>query len=280
MQKFIRISIATLLVIGITASALPAAFAVSENSSVSARTALEMARQCKAAKRTYQNERRTVQGQLKKGEITKREASQLIRPAKNEWKNTCKEARRLKQLAQRAYITQKKNKPAPRGNQPADELSDRLTVSSTSFENDTAIPLKYAYTEVAAGENVSPNLSWTTNRIDIASYALLMYDTHAVANNYVHWCVTGIPASTTSLAEGASGTGFATEWTNGYTAGYEGPFPPPGSGEHTYKFKVVGLNTADVTVVDSSGYCTVSSFNAGVEGKVLAEGEYEGTYER
>lgn len=280
MQKFIRISIVGLFIISITASALPVAFAVSENSSVSAKTALEMARQCKVAKRAYRSEHRTVQKQLKKGEITRKEAAQMIRPAKNEWKNTCKEARKARQLAQRVSIAQKKNKPVPRGNQPANELSDRLTVSSTSFENDAAIPLKYAYTEVAGGENVSPNLSWTTGRTDIASYALLMYDTHAVADNYVHWCVTGISAGTTSLAESASGTAFATEWTNGYTAGYEGPFPPSGSGEHTYKFKVVGLNAADAIVVDGSGYCTLNSFNTGTEGKVLAEGEYEGTYER
>lgn len=236
--------------------AISVANAVGAGSTAEGLSAGELQNQCKQLKRGYSSSLRAIKTRLRAKEITNREAKSLQRELRKEKTDVCKAAR----------------------NSSASSGRTSLTLSSNSFARGSAIPLKYAYTE-AGGQNVSPQFSWTGGGSNIRSYAFLMYDPHPTAQNYVHWCVTGISAGTTSFAEGEQA---GTAWTNGYTAGYEGPFPPAGDGVHTYTFKFLGLSTANaLNPVDAtSGYCTLASFDAATVDSVVAAGRYEATYQQ
>ncbi len=157
----------------------------------------------------------------------------------------------------------------------------KITVTSKTFKNNGKIPVEYTMvTGDPEALNMSPQLSFKTKSKEVKAYAFIMYDKAKVAKNWVHWCVTGIPASEVSLKEGASNSNMpaaSAEWANTYgSVGYGGPNPPKGSGVHKYEFWVVGLNTEDSIDLTT---CTLKSFKKAIEGKVVAEGKLTGTYE-
>jgi Raf kinase inhibitor-like YbhB/YbcL family protein len=96
------------------------------------------------------------------------------------------------------------------------------------------------------GANVSPALSWTGGPEGAVAFALVVTDPDA--DDFVHWVLTGLSASTTSIPEGfAPGVGNATN--NGFgTAGYRGPCPP--SGQHNYQFTLYALDKAVTATAD------------------------------
>lgn len=169
----------------------------------------------------------------------------------------------------------------------------KLIVTSASFENRKALPVKHAYANRPGQpeQNVSPQLSWKLEKAQkqaIKSYAVLMWDRHPVAQKFVHWCVLNIPSSATSLPEdfsaqlSLSGKGEGIQMTNSYgNSSYGGPQPPKGTGVHEYEFWVVGLNTDEtLNVSDPSmpGWCEVDRFKKAISGKILAEGKLVGKY--
>ncbi len=85
------------------------------------------------------------------------------------------------------------------------------------------------------GQDVSPELAWSGAESEVAEYAILVTDPDA--GDFVHWMVTDIPAGTTSLPEGAGGSGAPGPWRQGVnhfgTAGWAGPCPPA---RHEYVF--------------------------------------------
>ena len=61
-----------------------------------------------------------------------------------------------------------------------------------------------------------------------------MRDRDAPGGNFLHWRLSGIPASTAGLHTGLVPTG-AVLGANGFgTTGYRGPCPPRGAGAHHY----------------------------------------------
>jgi len=123
-------------------------------------------------------------------------------------------------------------------------------------ENGT-ISLKYVMPD-AGGQNVSPPLKWEGIPSGTKSLVLLMYDRHPIANNWVHWIVINIPASVTELSEGASGrtiTSPARELINSYGfIGYGGPQPPPGTGQHSYVFRLYALSVSEINLSSQPSY--------------------------
>src|ERR1041385_7546865 len=109
-----------------------------------------------------------------------------------------------------------------------------MKISSSAFADGKPIPTKYAYPGVVGGKNISIPLAWSGAPPETRSFALSIVDPHPVANNWVHWFVINIPASATSLPEGASGKAMpkgAGELYNTYgTLGYDGPEPPQATG--------------------------------------------------
>jgi Raf kinase inhibitor-like YbhB/YbcL family protein len=103
-----------------------------------------------------------------------------------------------------------------------------LKVSVDSFKNGKTIPNKYAFCVPAAqghttgGPNISPSISWSKGPRGTKSYAIILHDTDAPAEQrekmnkegmtltsavprktFFHWVLVDIPASVTSLKEGS-----------------------------------------------------------------------------
>jgi Raf kinase inhibitor-like YbhB/YbcL family protein len=108
---------------------------------------------------------------------------------------------------------------------------------------------------VPGGGDISPQLSWSGFPPETKSFVVSMYDPQApTGSGFWHWVVADIPASTTTLAEGAGaleGIGLpAGAFQIGADAGarqYVGGAPPVGSGLHSYYITVTALD------VDKSG---------------------------
>jgi Raf kinase inhibitor-like YbhB/YbcL family protein len=113
-----------------------------------------------------------------------------------------------------------------------------ITVTSTGFNEGERIPEKFS----CQGDNVPPPLSWSGVPAGTTTVALMLTDPDAPRGVFVHWIVTGLPASSTgSLADGTSlPSGARTEVNSTDQAVYTGMCPPSGA-THRYIFEVVAL---------------------------------------
>lgn len=115
-----------------------------------------------------------------------------------------------------------------------------------------AIPMKFALHGYGCrGENLSPALNWRDPPKGTKSFALLLRDPDAPmgGEGFAHWTVFNIPASATSLPQGAgTGRGLpagATQAANDFGGvGYGGPCPPRGAGPHHYRFTLYALDAS------------------------------------
>ena len=126
-----------------------------------------------------------------------------------------------------------------------------FTITSPSFADNEIIPKKHAAKggpRKCDGENISPALQWSNAPAGTKSFAIVVTD--AVGGHglgIVHWVGYGIPASTTSLAEGA-----VSKPSKAYVGGknvikkgfYFGPCPDVGDNPHHYEFKIIALDLA------------------------------------
>src|SRR5262249_12679833 len=84
-----------------------------------------------------------------------------------------------------------------------------LTLTSTAWQDGGEIPAKNA--EGQPGHSVSPPLTWTNVPMGTVEFVLIMNDPEPVTprgsatGDILHWLVAKIPATTTSLPEGAGG---------------------------------------------------------------------------
>jgi len=97
---------------------------------------------------------------------------------------------------------------------------------------------------------------------------------------WVHWVLYDLPATTAELAEDIAKTPtLPNDAKHGITdfkrVGYGGPCPPPG-GAHRYFFKLYALDT----LLDLKPGVTKKDLLQAMEGHVLAEGQFMGTYQR
>jgi Raf kinase inhibitor-like YbhB/YbcL family protein len=111
-----------------------------------------------------------------------------------------------------------------------------LEVTSPSFGDNELIPAQYT----CAGAAESPPLAWSNVPANTKSFAILIEDPDA--RNYVHWIVTNLPATTTSLPAGAQlPQGAVVGKNQSGKVGYTPPCPP--TGKHHYVFRVYALDT-------------------------------------
>ena len=144
-----------------------------------------------------------------------------------------------------------------------------FTLSSTAFADGGEIPRTYT----CDGPDRSPPLSWPGAPTGTAALAIIVDDPDA--NGWVHWVAFDIPAATTALAEGASGTGGFTEGrTTWGSRGWRGPCPP--SGTHRYVFELFALDRA----LGLGDGATADDLRRAMKGHVLGAAKLLGRYRR
>ncbi len=144
----------------------------------------------------------------------------------------------------------------------------QLAVTSTSFENNASIPLKYS----CEGEQISPPLHVTNLPAAAKSLALILHDPDAARQGgFTHWVTWNIDTSG-DIPEGFKG---GNQGHNGAgKPGYIGMCPP--SGTHHYHFMVYALDTRLNLDMNSDK----AALEKAMEGHILARGELVGLYKK
>ena len=168
--------------------------------------------------------------------------------------------------------------------QPPTGTVPALTLSSTTFANGAAQPTSAAFGG-CGGQNISPQLSWTAGPATTKSYVVTEFDADAPTGvGFWHWIVFNIPASVTSLATGFGTTSPTDGTTFGLTdygtTGYGGPCPPVGDGPHHYTFTVDATDIAPPIPGLTGSSTTGAYLTFNLNGHILAQGTYVGTYAR
>ncbi len=132
------------------------------------------------------------------------------------------------------------------------------------------------------GPNLSPALAWQNAPAGTKSFAITVYDPDApTGSGFWHWLVVDIPASVTSLAQGA-GNGDLPAGSRSFTNDYGikefgGACPPQGHGMHRYQFTVWALPEASLVVPDGASAAVVGFM---LNATALAKATLTATYAR
>ncbi len=125
-----------------------------------------------------------------------------------------------------------------------------LLLNAADFRDSGSYPLAHVgNSSGCTGSNLSPALNWSGAPTGTVSYVLTNYDPDApTGSGFWHWAVYNIPASVTSLAEGAGNSGGslpagAAQLNNDAgQPGFAGACPPVGDKPHRYIFTLYALN--------------------------------------
>jgi Raf kinase inhibitor-like YbhB/YbcL family protein len=149
-----------------------------------------------------------------------------------------------------------------------------FALSSAGFANGATIPDEYT----ADGSDVSPPLAWSDVPEGTRSLVLIMEDPDAPVGTWDHWLVYDLPGSLRSLGKGEASAlpEGAVDGTNSWgRTGYGGPAPPPGK-PHRYYFELFALREPLGLAVGAKK----PALEAAMDGKVLGEASWMGTYGR
>lgn len=169
----------------------------------------------------------------------------------------------------------------------ASSEAEPFALTSSAFVESAVIPTRYT----VDGEGISPPLQWRGAPSGTQSFTLVLVDPDVPFGQtvsgygemppvgaqpgdlFVHWIVTSIPATTTSLADGASPGNMpagVVEAMNsfglfgGEANQYGNPAPPPGSKAHAYRFVLYALDVPSLTgVTAESDFAAVTQAMAG-----------------
>lgn len=144
---------------------------------------------------------------------------------------------------------------APAPTDAATMKMEKFTLSSPDIKPGSKIgDMFVANSFGCSGQNMSPALSWSGAPEGTKSFVLTVYDPDApTGSGFWHWVMYNIPASTTSLPQGAGTPGKeptgAVEANTDYGApGYGGPCPPKGDKAHRYIFTLYAVKADKLEV--------------------------------
>ena len=142
-----------------------------------------------------------------------------------------------------------------------------LDVTSSAFENQTLIPIKYT----CDGENINPPLSIKSIPFEAKSMVLIIDDPDAPIRAWVHWIVWNIPLSKEIKENSVPGI---EGWNDFRNQSYGGPCPL--SGVHRYFFKIYVLDD----LLDLKPATTKTELEKAMNPHIIAFGELVGLYKR
>ena len=154
-----------------------------------------------------------------------------------------------------------------------------LSLTSPAFEHGQPIPRRYS----CEGDDISPSLEWSRVPKGTKSLALIVDDPDAPdpaapKRVWVHWLLYNLPAESTGLAEGVSGTDLPAGTLEGLNdwkkPGYGGPCPP--IGKHRYFFKLYALDR----LLGNLDLPTKRALEKAMTGHVLGQAELVGVYRK
>ena len=163
-----------------------------------------------------------------------------------------------------------------------------MEITSPAFDDGGPCPIKYT----ADGDDASPPLVWSTPPEGTESLVLIADDPIARdGKGFTHWLVMNIPADKNELIEGIppseyltndmkEDTTFSQGMNDANIAGYTGPDPPEGSGEHTYYFRIYALSDEIDIGFNQASPTRQTLKNAMNKVKQLGRGEVTCTYGR
>lgn len=129
--------------------------------------------------------------------------------------------------------------------------------------------------------NQSPHLAWTYAPEKTASFAIINHDPDG--GSWSHWVIFNIPATVQELAHGiphgiAKLENKSLQGLNSYhEIGYDGAWPPVGSGVHHYIFTIYALDTM---LNLPAGKTTMQNLLDAMHGHILAKAFITTTYAR
>jgi len=155
---------------------------------------------------------------------------------------------------------------------------DHMEITSAAFKDGGRIPIQYVMVP-AGGKNLSIPLAWGNPPAGTKSFALSIVDpiplprigSTGLSSRFLPQRFPGRRASRKSMPVGA------VELRNSFgDAGYGGPQPPKGSGEHPY---VVTLYALNVEKLDLGASASLPAFKKALEGKVIQSAMITGKYD-
>jgi Raf kinase inhibitor-like YbhB/YbcL family protein len=150
-------------------------------------------------------------------------------------------------------------------------------IESSAFGDHQTIPQRYT----CEGADISPPLAWSGAPDGTKSFALLCDDPDAPAKTWHHWALFDVPATTDRLKEA-----YPTDQTVAATRqavndfkrpGYGGPCPPRGHGVHHYRFRLLALSVAHLSLAPDA---TCPNVEVAARPYLLTEAVLVGTYAR
>src|SRR6516165_8303793 len=179
----------------------------------------------------------------------------------------------------------------------AQDRGHPFQLSSTTFDNNTFLPIRAIFNVPENGKNVcsidgslggdkSPALSWTRPRRNTRSFVVILYDETAA---YTHWGMYNISPSLTGLPQnaGVPDSQYGQQVGNDVSGGaqYDGPCPPSGVAPvvHRYVFTVYALDTL-LDVPSSANFPARAAalyqalVQAGRDGDILESASITGLY--
>ncbi len=142
-----------------------------------------------------------------------------------------------------------------------------LKVSSTSFQHEGPIPLKYT----CDGKNINPSLHIEDIPEEAKCLVLIVDDPDAPVGTWVHWLVWNIPVTHHIKENEVHGIQGLNHFQQPH---YGGPCPP--SGTHRYFFKVYALNA----LLDLPSNTRKFQLEKTMSEYIIAFGEIIGLYKR
>jgi len=177
----------------------------------------------------------------------------------------------------------------PAGQRGAAPPPPAMTLTVAGFPDGGDVPVKFSQAApgVAAGEGLSPAISWANVPAGTQSFFLNMHDEDVARNkttdDQAHWVVWNIPASATGLPEGVpKGPKLANGAYQFSATGqmYRGPGAGANGPKHHYMFELYALDVVIDVPLAADAFETRANVMKAIQGHILGKAVYGGLFKR